>query len=366
MRTLLTLAAVAALTLPITSACGQTETDSEPEKAREFNNYEYVTFETSMGEMLIELNYEKAPISVENFVQYIEDGHYDGTVFHRVMSNFMIQGGGFTVDAEQKDVRDAIKNEWKNGLSNTKFSVAMARLGRQPDSATAQFFINVSDNAFLDQPRDGAGYAVFGEVIDGKDVVDAIRQVQTAPKETPNGAMNDWPVENVVIKKAQMLPEDEASKLRKERIAERERIAKELAEADVKLWTDALAQAKELIASQGYDVSEGYMDTETGVWTLIVEKGNDVKPEPTDGVRVHYTGWFPNGKKFDSSRDRGAPMDHVANGFIAGWNDTLVKMGEGGRRFLVIPYDKAYGKAGRSGIPPKAVLVFDMELVKVL
>ncbi len=163
-----------------------------------------VRLETSMGNIDIELNAEKAPISVANFLEYVDKGHYDGTIFHRVIPNFMIQGGGFDETMNQKPVAKGIKNEWRNGLSNTRGTVAMARLGRQPDSATAQFFINVADNAFLDEPRDGAGYAVFAKVVAGMDVVDKIRQVPTTTK----GPHGDVPVDPVVIKKATRLTEE--------------------------------------------------------------------------------------------------------------------------------------------------------------
>ena len=140
-----------------------------------------------------------------NFVQYVKDGHYDGTTFHRVIGNFMIQGGGFTPDMKQKDTRAPIKNEWKNGLKNTRGTISMARTS-VADSATSQFFINVVDNGGLDLPRDGAAYAVFGRVIGGMDVVDAIRNVRTGIK----GGMRDVPVEDVMITKASMLTADEA------------------------------------------------------------------------------------------------------------------------------------------------------------
>lgn len=157
-----------------------------------------VVLETSMGPITIELDGVKAPISTANFLQYVDSGHYDGTIFHRVIGNFMIQGGGFTPSMDQKKTGNQIKNEWTNKVSNKKYTVAMARLGNQPDSATAQFFINVGDNGFLDQPRDGAGYAVFGKVTAGTDVVEKIKGVRTGNK---NG-MGDVPVEPVVITKA--------------------------------------------------------------------------------------------------------------------------------------------------------------------
>jgi cyclophilin family peptidyl-prolyl cis-trans isomerase len=163
-----------------------------------------VRLETSKGNIDIELNREKAPITVANFLEYVDKGHYDNTIFHRVIPNFMIQGGGFTADMTQKPTGKGIKNEWQNGLSNTRGTIAMARLGRQPDSATAQFFINVADNAFLDEPRDGAGYAVFGKVVKGMDVVDAIKAVPTTTK----GPHGDVPIEPVLIKKASRLTEE--------------------------------------------------------------------------------------------------------------------------------------------------------------
>ncbi|MCC5787055.1 MAG: peptidyl-prolyl cis-trans isomerase [Phycisphaerales bacterium] len=157
-----------------------------------------VRLETTEGDIVLELDAEKAPASVENFLSYVDKGHYNNTIFHRVIDGFMIQGGGFTPEMEQKPTGKGIKNEWKNGLSNVKGSIAMARLGGQADSATAQFFINVGDNDFLDEPRDGAGYAVFGRVAEGMDVVDRIRKVETGTV----AGHGDVPVEPVVIRKA--------------------------------------------------------------------------------------------------------------------------------------------------------------------
>jgi peptidyl-prolyl cis-trans isomerase A (cyclophilin A) len=150
---------------------------------------------TSMGDIVIELDAAKAPKTVDNFLQYVKSGHYDGTVFHRVIDNFMIQGGGMTADLKQKPTRPPIPLESKSGLSNVRGSVAMARTS-DPNSATAQFFISVKDNAFLDaaNARDGQGYAVFGKVVSGMDVVDKIKAVPTGP--------NDVPTQPVTIKSA--------------------------------------------------------------------------------------------------------------------------------------------------------------------
>ena len=156
---------------------------------------------TSKGDILIELDEENAPLSCANFRQYVEDGHYDGTIFHRVINNFMIQGGGFTPDMMQKATREPIENEAKNGLKNESGTIAMART-MDPHSATAQFFINVSNNNFLDYPgQDGWGYAVFGKVTEGMDVISAIKGVET----THRGGHSDVPVEPIVIEKAEIV-----------------------------------------------------------------------------------------------------------------------------------------------------------------
>ena len=151
--------------------------------------------ETNHGDIIVELDADKAPVSAENFAQYADEGHYNGVIFHRVIPDFMIQTGAFTPDMEQKSGRAPIANEWQNGLSNMRGTLAMARLGNQPDSATNQFFINLQDNDFLDQPRDGAGYAVFGKVVEGLEVIDSIAKVKTADKR----GHGDVPVEPVVI-----------------------------------------------------------------------------------------------------------------------------------------------------------------------
>ena len=161
-----------------------------------------VRLATSAGDIVVELDAAKAPKSVANFVQYVKAGHYDGTIFHRVIANFMIQGGGMTADMKEKETRPPIPLESRSGLLNQRGTIAMARTP-DPNSATAQFFINVKDNDFLNQAqaRDGNGYAVFGKVVEGMDVVDQIAKVRTGTK----SGFQDVPVEAVVIKKATAL-----------------------------------------------------------------------------------------------------------------------------------------------------------------
>ena len=158
----------------------------------------HVKLATSAGDIVVELDAAKAPKSVENFLQYVKDKHYDGTVFHRVIDGFMIQGGGFTADMQQKPTRAPIPLEASNGLKNDKYTIAMARTGK-PNSATSQFYINVNNNDSLNAPNpDGYGYTVFGKVVAGTDVVDKIRAVQTGNK----GGMQNVPVETITIQSA--------------------------------------------------------------------------------------------------------------------------------------------------------------------
>jgi peptidyl-prolyl cis-trans isomerase B (cyclophilin B) len=166
-----------------------------------------VLMETSMGNIKIELFNEKAPITVRNFLSYVKDGFYDSLIFHRVISTFMIQGGGFDSNMIQKKTKFAIKNEATNGLSNKNGTLAMARTN-VVDSATSQFFINVADNAFLDhrgKTLDQFGYAVFGQVVEGMDIVDAMKGVKTGNK----GGHSDVPLDPVIIKSMRLCEESE-------------------------------------------------------------------------------------------------------------------------------------------------------------
>jgi cyclophilin family peptidyl-prolyl cis-trans isomerase len=187
-----------ALALLSSTACAEAAADKNP----------VVVIETSMGTIKVELFMDKAPVTVKNFLRYTDDKFYDGLTFHRVIPTFMIQGGGFMpglkdakdiddIKALEKKTRDPIKNEANNGLSNEKYTIAMARTDK-PDSATAQFFINVKDNKGLDRSDDSAGYAVFGKVIEGMDVVDKIKDVKT--KTVIPKVIENVPVEEVIIK----------------------------------------------------------------------------------------------------------------------------------------------------------------------
>lgn len=162
-----------------------------------------VRLQTSMGDFVIELDTAKAPVTAENFLQYVRDGFYDNTIFHRVINGFMVQGGGFEPGMKQKSTRATIENEAGNGLKNDAYTVAMARTS-DPHSATAQFFVNVVNNNFLNfrsASADGYGYCVFGKIVEGRDVVDKIKAVPTGSR----GFHQDVPAEDVIIRKAEIV-----------------------------------------------------------------------------------------------------------------------------------------------------------------
>lgn len=195
--------AAAVLLACLVSFAAGAQDDGDAAPAPEPNPQVLLT--TSQGNILLELFADRAPVTVENFVQYVTDGFYDGTIFHRVIGNFMIQGGGYTADFKLKETRESIVNEASNRISNRRGTIAMARR-YEPDSANAQFFINVVDNIALNHTGTNSsqawGYAVFGQVIDGMDTVEAIRQVPTGAK---GPFRSDVPAETVMIEKAQMV-----------------------------------------------------------------------------------------------------------------------------------------------------------------
>lgn len=200
-RKLMAIAIPATLTLALMSAAIQAGAQRAP-------LFPKVKFETSAGDFVVQLDGRRAPLTVRNFLKYVETGHYNGTIFHRVISGFMAQGGGYDTDLTEKPTRDGIPNESGNGLSNTPYTLAMARTG-DPHSASAQFFVNLVDNSRLDPSPGRWGYAVFGEVVEGTEVIDAIGAMETGPK---GRFPSDVPKTDVIIKKAFVIKAAAATK----------------------------------------------------------------------------------------------------------------------------------------------------------
>jgi peptidyl-prolyl cis-trans isomerase A (cyclophilin A) len=328
----------------------QKPTETQPQAQRE-----YVELDTTLGKILLELNAERAPISVANFLAYVDSGYYNGTIFHRVMSNFMIQGGGYTPDLEKKTrgLRPPIQNEWRNGLKNVRGTIAMART-RDPNSATSQFFINVVDNAVLDQPRDGAAYAVFGKVVAGMDVVDKIRY--TAVKEDAKlpGMGPVVPVTPVIIESAKRVTPEDAREMIRASHARRAQIDAEVA-----------PQIKESIAKVEQETGKEAQRTPNGLLYVVLKEGEGSSPQPADQVELQYTAKLADGTVVDSSRERDKPAVLPLRGAFAGLTEGVSMMKPGGRRILIVPPDLAFGDSGNGPIPPNAVLVIDVELLSI-
>lgn len=309
------------------------------------------TLKTNMGDILIELDGENAPVTTQNFHQYVTDDFYDNTLIHRVAKGFVLQGGGFDTDMNRKETRDPIINESENGLKNLKGTLSMARL-RDPDSATSQFFINVKDNPNLDYSDGRPGYAVFGSVVEGMEVVEAIEQVETGSHPRLRSLGPAIPKENVVIEDVVI-----SAPLDEERLSE-------AVEAKMQAVNEAKMAFKfELEEEHG----GSFETTDSGLQYMHVTEGEGDQPSgPTASVTVHYTGTLTDGTKFDSSRDRGQPATFQLNRVIKGWTEGLQLMKTGGRTIFVIPSDLGYGDRGNPPtIPGGATLVFDVELIEV-
>jgi peptidyl-prolyl cis-trans isomerase A (cyclophilin A) len=333
-----------------------------------------VKLETTLGDIVLELNAEKAPISTQNFLQYVASGYYNGTIFHRVIKDFMIQGGGYTADMTKKTgLRPPIKNESGNGLRNERGAIAMARMAA-PDTATAEFFIDVVDNVAgsahdLDTPRPqtgNAGYTVFGKVVEGMDVVDKIRDTKLVanPKyPSRDGAVT--PETPVVIKSATIVGTYDMKAL-DARVAALEQQAKEAAARNEAAQEKQVADyIKKVEQETGKKVEK----TASGLMYVILKEGQGETPNHTDTVSVHYTGWLLDGQKFDSSLDRNQPLRFsLRGGVIKGWLEGVALMKVGEKRKLIIPPNLAYGANPPPGsiIPANAYLVFDVELLSVV
>ena len=319
-----------------------------------------VKIETTLGDLVLELDAEKAPITVLNFIQYVEDGFYEGTIFHRVKRDFLIQGGGFTPDLERKTdgLRPGIKNEWENGLKNTAGAIAMGRRMKDPDSATTQFFINVVDNPSLDKAYGQAGYCVFGKVVDGMDTVNRIRNTPVEKNvKYGRGLAPVVPVEPVIIKSARLISEFDRSRS--------EAALAFLAEIQTRAEAEQ-AKKKQEFLKWFEEVKSKVITMESGLMYHDQVVGDGLSPEPTNKVRVHFTSWLTDGTIVSSSREQGKSPEFWLNQRIKGWAEGVGSMKVGGRRTLIIPPELAFGDRKRPRIPPNSTLVFDIELLEIV
>lgn len=331
--------------------------DASPSLDSEFR---FVRMETSEGEMHLLLDAPGAPLTVANFLQYVDDGFYDGTTFHRVVPDFVIQGGGFTAEGDRKETRPGVRNEWQNGLKNDDYTLSKARIGQQPHSGTSQFFVNVRDNPALDMNRDGAAYAVFGIVVDGRETVDAIESVPTGTGTLAGNPAGDVPVEPVVITKASRMEASDLSETgRRHALAWQEKYAD--ARETMVERQERLERARRLL-----DEAEA---RESGLKTAVVSEGEGDTVPVGSTITAKYTGWLADdGWCFDTSIGKPQGDTFTAplrpGGLIEGWIEGIALMKKGETRVLEIPAALGYGARGFPPIiPGDATLIFEVTLV---
>lgn len=318
-----------------------------------------VAMETTMGNLRLELDADGAPITAANFLRYVDDGFYNGTIFHQVVRDSLIIGGSHNSRLERKTegLHEPIPSEWTPAMKNERGTVGLRRRPGEPASGQAEFYINLQDNPRLDRPEDGKGYVVFGRVTEGMDVVDRIGATQLKPHPAnPSGPMT-VPIVPVVITGADLVNEVDIAALEAEG-------AERLAEID----QEKEAAVKEIIEKTREEFGVEFTTTESGLRYATLREGDGpTPPSSTSTVKVHYVGTLTNGKKFDSSYDRNAPATFPLNRVIPGWTEGVGSMKVGEKRRLIIPSDLGYGDRGAPpDIPGGATLVFDVELLEIL
>lgn len=327
--------------------------------------YPRVRIETNIGNFVLELDAVKAPKTTHNFMGYVRSDYYIATVFHRIVPGSMVQGGAYRANTspKMKGLRLPVESEWPNGLENVRGTVAMVRKLGLPNSATSEFYINIADNPLFDRPTDGAGYLVFGKVVQGMEVVDQIAQtpLNVPPGSSPGGGAS--PIATISIRATKMLTKYDFDK-GKERIDE----AKNLAVAKRKEFMENQeAKVEEIIKSIEEEFGVEVITTPSGLAYATLQPGDGATPPSSaSNVTVHYTGWLVDGTKFDSSVDRGEPATFPLNGVIGGWTEGVGSMKIGEKRRLIIPSDLGYGERGSPpDIPGGATLIFDVELLAI-
>lgn len=323
-----------------------------------------VLLQTTLGDIVIELEGEAAPITSLNFIRYVEEGFYEGTIFHRVLKDHIIQGGRFDTEFKEKTkgLHEPIYTEWPNGLRNNKLSIAAARKNNFVNSATSQFIISLHNNADLDQPRDGAGYCVFGQIVAGEATLDRMEEVELENRADYRQHKPTSPVENIVIEKAQVVGDFDRDGLSE--LAARRQAAFESAEEQ------RLAQMNEeidkFVAEYEKETGRTVETTTSGLRYAVIKEGDGETPVRGDRVDCDYIVSLLDGQTVFNSYD----LDRSERPTLQfplpqGWIEGLTMMKVGGKRMLIIPHTLAFKARGRGGIPPFSSITFEVELLGI-
>jgi FKBP-type peptidyl-prolyl cis-trans isomerase len=310
-----------------------------------------VAVDTSLGAFVLRLDAEAAPVTVLNFVAYVEAGFFDGTLFHRVTPN-VIQGGAYTLGMQLKldGLRDPIPSEWPTGIANRRLTIGIVRRPGVASSAQAEFYINLKNNTYLDEPRDGLGYTAFGEVVSGSDAVDQIARVSVAAHpDYANGMSAVVPRQSVVIRSMRLTHDfnrDRARAIAEERESkEQDKLENLVTELERKAGTDAVRTASGVI----------YVDFNIGTGAL---------PNMGSTVSILYRAMTLQGLDVDKAVDE--PLEMEIGTAIPGLREGLLTMVEGGKRTVIVPPELAYGSGGIPGVvPPNSTMIYEIDLLEV-
>ena len=342
-------------------------TASEPVSKDRLALHPRVKIETTMGEMVLELDAEAAPLTVINFVQYVEDKFYDRTIFHRVLPNRLIQGGAYQPSMEKKTegLRNLIEDRSANGLKNLRGTVAMYRVPGRPNSTGGHFFINLADNGHLDLPRlDGRAYTVFGRVVEGLETGDRISQTPTSTHaKYAAGRSPVVPIEPVTMKSVKLLtPFDREQAQAVADAAERE--AREAVERAEKAAQEILQSR---IEAYEQEANDKFVTTDSGLRYIDLREGTGAPPIQDEKVSFHYRAFLIDGTEVDDTYVRGEPKLQVITKLLPGIQEGLLSMREGGKRVLLVPPNLAFGSRGipDGRVPPDSMIFYEIELLGI-
>lgn len=311
----------------------------------------WLKMDTSLGDLIFELDAAESPTTVINFVEYAEGGEYDGTIFHRIVPDRIIQGGGYTPDLQfnPRNIPQVVPDTWHVELHSTEGTLALVRSSDRRGGSTAEFFINLTDNVHHDMGRNHGRYAVFGRIVGGHDTINRIRSTAIGPDPRYGGGFSPVvPTTPVIINSARLITPFDVSAAQ--------------AVIDLRYPTPAIAVRKLF----GKKVADALTDTGTGLQIADIKPGRGPRsPEPTDTIEFQYRGTFLNGEEFESSYDSREPPIRKVSSLVKGLQEAFSTMTEGGHRVVVVTPELSYPQGIPGIIPTGSILIYELELLDI-